>query len=78
MNLQRFLIAQDGKRNGRTLYENALIEIQEGELTFECWIRYVYPQLKRKNRQTYGLLWFKRKRRSTSIYRASYIKRKIN
>ena len=48
INLQRFLIAQDGERNGRTLYENALIEIQEGRLSFECWIRYVYPQLKRK------------------------------
>lgn len=48
MNLQRFLIAQDGKRNGRTMYENALLEIQEGKLSFECWIRYIYPQLKRK------------------------------
>ena len=46
--LQRFLIAQDGKRAGTTLYELALKEIQEGKLGFECWIRYVYPQLKRK------------------------------
>lgn len=26
----------------------ALKEIHEGKLGFECWIRYVYPQLKRK------------------------------
>ena len=46
--LQRFLTAQDGKSiHGNTLYEQALIEIQEGKLGFECWIRYVYPQLKR-------------------------------
>ena len=47
-NLQRFLTAQDGKRGENTLYELALKEIQEGNLGFECWIRYVYPQLKRK------------------------------
>ena len=47
--LQRFLTAQDGRSiHGNTLYEQALIEIQEGKLGFECWIRYVYPQLKRK------------------------------
>jgi uncharacterized protein (DUF1810 family) len=46
--LQRFLTAQDGKRGSTTLYELALKEIQEGKLGFECWIRYVYPQLKRK------------------------------
>ena len=46
--LQRFLTAQDGKRGDYTLYELALKEIQEGKLGFECWIRYVYPQLKRK------------------------------
>ena len=46
--LGRFLTAQDGKRGDYTLYELALKEIQEGELGFECWIRYVYPQLKRK------------------------------
>ena len=46
--LQRFLTAQDGKRGENTLYEMALKEIQEGNLGFECWIRYVYPQLKRK------------------------------
>lgn len=46
-NLQRFLTAQDGKTiHGNTLYEQALIEIQEGKLGFECWIRYVYPQMK--------------------------------
>lgn len=46
--LQRFLTAQDGKTiHGNTLYEQALIEIQEGKLGFECWMRYVYPQLKR-------------------------------
>ena len=46
-NLQRFLTAQDGKTiHGNTLYEQALIEIQEGSLGFECWIRYVYPQMK--------------------------------
>ena len=46
--LDRFLIAQNGKSiHGNTLYEQALIEIQEGKLGFECWIRYVYPQLKR-------------------------------
>ena len=46
--LQRFLTAQDGKSiHGNTLYEQALIEIQEGKLAFECWIRYVYPQLRR-------------------------------
>ena len=47
-NLQRFLTAQEGKTiHGNTLYEQALIEIQQGELDFECWVRYVYPQLKR-------------------------------
>ena len=46
--LQRFLTAQDGKRGDNTLYELALKEIQDGKLGFECWIRYVYPQLKRK------------------------------
>ena len=46
--LQRFLTAQEGKTiHGNTLYEQALIEIQQGELDFECWVRYVYPQLKR-------------------------------
>jgi uncharacterized protein (DUF1810 family) len=45
--LQRFLTAQDGKRGDYALYELALKEIQEGKLGFECWIRYVYPQLKR-------------------------------
>lgn len=39
--LDRFLIAQGA------LYERAIKEIQKGELSFECWIRYVYPQLKR-------------------------------
>ena len=46
--LQRFITAQDGQRGDGTLYELALKEIQEGKLGFECWIRYVYPQLKRK------------------------------
>ena len=46
--LERFITAQDGQRGDGTLYELALKEIQEGELGFECWIRYVYPQLKRK------------------------------
>ena len=47
--LERFIEAQNGKTiYGNTLYEQALIEIQEGKLGFECWIRYVYPQLKRK------------------------------
>jgi uncharacterized protein (DUF1810 family) len=46
--LQRFLTAQDGKRGDNTLYELALKEIQDGKLGYECWIRYVYPQLKRK------------------------------
>ena len=46
--LQRFITAQDGQRGDSTLYELALKEIQEGKLGFECWIRYVYPQLKRK------------------------------
>ena len=46
--LDRFLIAQNGKSiHGNTLYEQALKEIQKGKLGFECWIRYVYPQLKR-------------------------------
>ena len=45
--LQRFLTAQDGKRGDNTLYELALKEIQEGKPSFECWVRYVYPQLKR-------------------------------
>ena len=30
------------------MYELALREIQEGKPSFECWIRYIYPQLKRK------------------------------
>ena len=46
--LQRFITAQNGKTiYGNTLYEQALKEIQEGKLGFECWVRYVYPQLKR-------------------------------
>lgn len=45
--LQRFLTAQEGKRGDNTLYELALKEIQEGKPSFECWVRYVYPQLKR-------------------------------
>ena len=46
--LGRFLKAQDGKTIfGNTLYEQALIEIQKGKLGFECWMRNVYPQLKR-------------------------------
>lgn len=46
--LGRFLRAQDGKTIfGNTLYEQALIEIQKGKLGFECWMRYVYPLLKR-------------------------------
>ena len=47
--LERFLIAQDGKRGNYTLYELALKEIKEGKPSFECWIRYIYPQLKRRN-----------------------------
>ena len=47
--LQRFITAQEGKTiHGNTLYEQALIEIKEGQPDFECWVRYVYPQLKRK------------------------------
>ena len=46
--LQRFITAQDGQRGDYTLYELALKGIQDGKLGFECWIRYVYPQLKRK------------------------------
>ena len=46
--LQRFLTAQDGKRGDNTLYELALKEIQDGKLSFECWMRYIYPQLKRR------------------------------
>ena len=45
--LQRFLTAQDGKRGNTSLYELALKEIKEGKPDFECWVRYVYPQLKR-------------------------------
>ena len=48
-NLERFLTAQDGRRGNYTLYELALKEIKEGKPSFECWIRYIYPQLKRKN-----------------------------
>jgi len=45
--LERFLTAQDGKTiYGNTLYEQALKEIREGKLGFECWVRYVYPQMK--------------------------------
>ena len=45
--LQRFITAQEGLRGDNTLYELALKEIQEGKPSFECWVRYVYPQLKR-------------------------------
>lgn len=59
-NLNRFLKAQNGKTiYGNSLYEQALIEIQDGKLGFECWVRYVYPQLKRsgtsKLTEFYGL-----------------------
>ena len=58
--LQRFLTAQNGKTiYGNSLYEQAIIEIQEGKLGFECWVRCVYPQLKRsgtsKLTEFYGL-----------------------
>ena len=49
MNLRRFITAQDGIRGNYTLYELALKEIKEGELSFECWVRYIFPQLKRKH-----------------------------
>ena len=45
--LERFITAQEGKRGDNTLFELALKEIQEGKPSFECWVRYVYPQLKR-------------------------------
>lgn len=52
-NLERFLIAQN------TMYERAIKEIQEGKPSIECWIRYIYPQLKRsgtsKLTEFYGL-----------------------
>ena len=59
-NLNRFLKAQNGKTiYGNSLYEQALIEIEDGKLGFECWVRYVYPQLKRsgtsKLTEFYGL-----------------------
>lgn len=57
--LQRFITAQDGKRSNYTLYELASKEIQEGKISFECWIRYIFPQLKRsgtsKLTEFYGL-----------------------
>lgn len=57
--LQRFITAQDGKRGNYTLYELASKEIQEGKISFECWIRYIFPQLKRsgtsKLTEFYGL-----------------------
>lgn len=57
--LQRFITAQDGKRGNYTLYELASKEIQEGKVSFECWIRYIFPQLKRsgtsKLTEFYGL-----------------------
>ena len=46
--LQRFLTAQEGKRGDNTLYEQALREIKEGKPSLECWVRYVYPQLRRR------------------------------
>ena len=45
--LERFITAQNGQRGDTSLYELALREIQEGKPSFECWVRYVYPQLKR-------------------------------
>ena len=46
--LERSVTAHNGKTiYGNTLYEQALKEIQEGKLGFECWVRYVYPQMKR-------------------------------
>ena len=71
--LQRFLTAQDGKRGDNTLYELALKEIQEGKPSFECWVRYVYPQLKRSG--TSQPQWT---RGSEGIYRESYPQRKAN
>jgi len=45
--LERFLTAQDAPTiHGNTLYEQSIKEIQEGKFGFECWIRYVYPQMK--------------------------------
>ena len=45
--LERFITAQNGQRGDTSLYELALREIQERKPSFECWVRYVYPQLKR-------------------------------
>lgn len=46
MNLERFLIAQDRKTSfGTTVYEQSLIEIQQGNLKIHCWIRYIFPQM---------------------------------
>ena len=46
MNLERFLIAQDRKTGfGTTVYEQSLIEIQQGNLKIHCWIRYIFPQM---------------------------------
>ena len=47
MNLERFIIAQNRKSiYGNIMYEQALKEMQEGKLRFECWIRYIFPQMK--------------------------------
>ena len=46
--LGRFLTAQERETiYGNTRFEQSLKEVQEGKLQFECWVRYVYPQLKR-------------------------------
>ena len=67
--LERFLIAQNGKSiHGNTLYEQALIEIQEGKLGFECWIRYVYPQLKRSGTSQLTTLYGLKGREEAKAY----------
>ena len=76
--LERFLTAQDGQRGDCTLYELALKEIREGKLGFECWIRYVYPQLKRKGTSQLTDFYGLDGREEASRLRTSHLKRKTH
>lgn len=45
--LNRFIEVQDHiTTTGKSVYEQAIQDIQNGYLSVHCWIRYLFPQLK--------------------------------
>ena len=46
-NLGRFIEVQDHiTPTGNSVYDQAILDIQNGYLSVHCWIRYLFPQLK--------------------------------